>query len=141
MVMLIKSSILVGNVSFYLQHIRHMMAELRCSKQARNKQARTSPLFTAGNATEMQSPAPLNELGSRAQAVCGGKPDNILTVSLNLPHKLNLLPHQRGDIPCRSFSRPGSSRPTISTAIRSTMRPAHTASSACDKPTCHKGAF
>ncbi|MEQ2229995.1 hypothetical protein ILYODFUR_024754 [Ilyodon furcidens] len=61
---------------------QHETAELRGNKQTHP----SSPPLPAG-------------LGSRAHAVRGGEPDYFLAISLNLPHKLRLLPPQRGHIP------------------------------------------
>lgn len=53
--------------------------------------------------------ATLQEIGSRTQAMCWGEPNDFQPVSLQLTHKLRLLPHQRGDIPWpkSQFHQPG----------------------------------
>ncbi|KAI3355019.1 hypothetical protein L3Q82_004565 [Scortum barcoo] len=51
--------------------LQHMAAELGSYKQAHT----SSPPLTLGNIRVVEGPAPLKELGSRAQAVRGGEPD------------------------------------------------------------------
>ena len=47
----------------------------------------------------VESPAYLKGRGSRTQAVRGSEPDYLHSITLNLPHKLRLLPRQQGDMP------------------------------------------
>ncbi|KAI3375838.1 hypothetical protein L3Q82_004111 [Scortum barcoo] len=51
--------------------LQHMAAELGSYKQAHT----SSPPLTLGNSRVVEGPAPLKELGSRAQAMRGGEPD------------------------------------------------------------------
>ncbi|KAI3352124.1 hypothetical protein L3Q82_020935 [Scortum barcoo] len=51
--------------------LQHVAAELGSYKQAHT----SSPPLTLGNSRVVEGPAPLKELGSRAQAMRGGEPD------------------------------------------------------------------
>ncbi|KAI3354902.1 hypothetical protein L3Q82_004703 [Scortum barcoo] len=51
--------------------LQHMAAELGSYKQAHT----SPPPLTLGNSRVVEGPAPLKELGSRAQAMRGGEPD------------------------------------------------------------------
>ncbi|KAI3358687.1 hypothetical protein L3Q82_015095 [Scortum barcoo] len=51
--------------------LQHMAAELGSYKQAHT----SLPPLTLGNSRVVEGPAPLKELGSRAQAMRGGEPD------------------------------------------------------------------
>ncbi|KAI3361588.1 hypothetical protein L3Q82_013728, partial [Scortum barcoo] len=74
--------------------LQHMAAELGSYKQAHT----SPPPLTLGNSRVVEGPAPLKELGSRAQAMRGGDPDYLcsrcLSTSMQAPSP------QRGDIPC-----------------------------------------
>ncbi|KAK3565552.1 hypothetical protein QTP86_011945, partial [Hemibagrus guttatus] len=65
-----------------------MAAELGGYKQAHP----SPPPLTMGHSRVEEGPTSLKELGSRAQAVRGGKSDYLYPVPLNLPHQLRLLP-------------------------------------------------
>ncbi|KAI3352506.1 hypothetical protein L3Q82_005458 [Scortum barcoo] len=53
--------------------LQHMAAELGSYKQAHTSSP--LPTLTLGNSRVVEGPAPLKELGSRAQAMRGGEPD------------------------------------------------------------------
>ncbi|MEQ2224982.1 hypothetical protein ILYODFUR_012909 [Ilyodon furcidens] len=70
------------------------MAELEGNKQTQH----SSPPLPTGHSRLEKSPITLEELGTIAHAVHGGEPDYLYSISLDLLHKLRLLPPQRGDI-------------------------------------------
>ncbi|KAI3361928.1 hypothetical protein L3Q82_012276, partial [Scortum barcoo] len=58
-----------ATLSLHRSELQHMAAELGSYKQAQHT---SSPLLTLGNSRVVEGPAPLKELGSRAQAMRGG---------------------------------------------------------------------
>ncbi|KAK5610603.1 hypothetical protein CRENBAI_002579 [Crenichthys baileyi] len=69
---------------------QHETAELGGNKQTHP----SPPPLPVGHSRVEESPALLVEMGSRAHAVRGGEPDYFYSISLDLPHKLRLLPPQ-----------------------------------------------
>ncbi|MED6274657.1 hypothetical protein CHARACLAT_018517 [Characodon lateralis] len=72
----------------------------------------TPPPLLVGHSRVEESSAPLEEMRSRAHAVHGGEPDYTQSISLDLPHKLRLLPPSEVTfhVPRASLSIRGSGR-------------------------------
>ncbi|KAI3355877.1 hypothetical protein L3Q82_004426 [Scortum barcoo] len=103
--------------------LQHMAAELGSYKQAHTS---LPPPLTLGNSRVVEGPAPLKELGSRAQANAWRRARLSLAGTSQPPCRRAQAPSpQRGDIPYpygQSFGpRIGSSRPPATTATQTTL--------------------